>query len=125
MSIVFSILPGEYAIARLPSGAQVPDWSHHGDFVSITRTKDELSIICAAPPVPTGTIAERGWRVIKLHGPFPLNAVGVLASFIGPLADAGVSILGLGTYDTDYVMIHGHQLDTAVEALKAAGHRLK
>lgn len=123
MTVEFSILPGEYAIARLPAGAPVPEWSHHGDFVTISRTKEELSIVCASRPVPTGTRAERGWRVLALRGPFPLNAVGVLSSFAAPLAEAGVSILVVGTYDTDYVLVHGHQLDTAVAALVAAGHR--
>ena len=125
MKIAFRLLPGLFAVARLAPDAPMPDWCHHGDLISITRTKEELSIVCAEPPVPAGVVAERGWRILKLKGPFPLNTVGVLAAFAAPLAAAGVSVLPIGTFDTDYVLVHSHQLDRALAALAAAGHLLE
>ncbi len=125
MNIGFKVLPGTYAIARLAPDARLPEWCHHGDLISITRTRDELSIICTDHPVPIGIVAERGWKILKLSGPFPLNVVGVLAAFAAPLAEARVSILPIGTYDTDYLLVHSHQLSKALAALAAAGHVLE
>jgi len=72
--------------------------------------------------VPSGARAERGWRVIKLHGPFPFEQVGVLASFASPLAEHGVSIFALSTPDTDYILIKHAQLEEGLRALQEAGH---
>lgn len=65
---------------------------------------------------------DRGWRCLKLAGPLDPNLTGVLASVLQPLADAGVSIFALSTFDTDYVLVRDAQLEKAVAALRDAGH---
>lgn len=117
----FRALPGRYAVCRLGPESAVPGWAA-GPFVNITLTDDELAIICPAEQVPHDVRAERDWRVLKLVGPFPFTATGVLASLAAPLADAGISILSIATYDTDYFLVKGDAFDTAVAALIAAGH---
>jgi hypothetical protein len=120
----FVVEPGELAIVRLPAEAPVPDWAASAaGFVSITRTADELSIVCAARLVPTDAKPEAGWSALKLIGPFPFDQVGVLASFVGPLADAGVSVFAISTFDTDYVLVKTERLSVAIDALERAGHR--
>lgn len=64
----------------------------------------------------------RGWRLLKVAGPLDFDAVGILASIANPLARAGISLLAVGTFDTDYVLIQGERLDRAHETLVAAGH---
>jgi hypothetical protein len=117
----FRALPGDFAVCRLAPDVAVPAWAA-GPFVNITLTADELAIICPAGNVPAGVRAERDWRVLKLVGPFPFTAVGVLASLAGPLAVAGISLLSIATYDTDYFLVKSDVFDRAVAVLVAAGH---
>lgn len=117
----FRVLPGRYAVCRLHPDAGVPAWAV-GPFCSMTRTGDELAIVCPAEQVPTDVQAERGWRVLKLVGPFPFTATGVLAAIAAPLARAGISLLSIATYDTDYFLVSAERFDKAVAALRGAGH---
>lgn len=117
----FRALPGRYAVCRLNPESAVPAWAS-GAFVNITFTADELAIICPADRVPGDVRAERDWRVLKLVGPFPFTAIGVLASLAAPLAEAGISLLSIATYDTDYFLVKSDVFDQAVAVLVAAGH---
>jgi hypothetical protein len=117
----FRALPGSYAVCRLSADAVVPAWAA-GPFVNLTLTDDELAIICPAERVPLEVRAERDWRVLKLVGPFPFTATGVLASLAMPLARAGISLLSIATYDTDYFLVKQDVFDDAVAVLIAAGH---
>jgi hypothetical protein len=119
-----SVLPGHFAMVRLAPEALLPPWATHGDFFSITRTSDELSIVCRADQVPNGIAAETGWRALRVAGPFALSEIGVLSALAAPLADAKVSLLAISTFDTDYLLVSEKQLLAAVAALKAAGHRV-
>jgi uncharacterized protein len=119
----FSLVPGPFAICRLEPDASIPAWATKGDVFCVTRTPDELSIVCAADKVPPGVSADRDWLCLKLHGPFALTESGVLAAFIAPLAEAQVSMLAVSTYDTDYVFIQEESW-IALAALQAVGHEL-
>jgi hypothetical protein len=116
-------MPGRYAVCRLRPEAALPDWAA-GEFCNITRTKDELAVICAADHVPAEVQAERDWRLLKLVGPFPFTATGVLAGVALPVAQAGISLLSIATYDTDYFLIKGEDYARALVVLRQAGHRL-
>ena len=117
----FRALSGRYAVCRLSAQSAVPGWAA-GPFLNITITDDELAIICPADVVPADVRAERDWRVLKLVGPFPFTAVGVLASLATPLAEAGISLLSIATYDTDYLLVKSDKFDQAVAVLVGAGH---
>jgi uncharacterized protein len=117
----FRALPGRFAVCRLSPDAAVPGWAA-GPFINITFTDDELAIICPAERVPNEVRAERDWRVLKLVGPFPFTATGVLASLATPLAEAGISLLSIATYDTDYFLVKTEAFDAAIAVLVAAGH---
>ena len=108
-------------MCRLSPDTPAPTWAT-GSFVNITFTSDELAIICPAENVPPTVRAERDWRVLKLVGPFPFTAVGVLASLATPLARAGISLLSIATYDTDYFLVKSDVFDEALAVLIAAGH---
>ena len=118
-----TLLQGEFAICRLPANAPIPTWAGNGPFVSITRTPDELSIVCPAAHVPAGVLADLGWRCLKVEGPFDLTgATGVLASLAAPLAQAAISLFALATYDTDYILVHAADVERAQHVLAEAGH---
>jgi uncharacterized protein len=125
----FSLVPGTYAVCRLPAESAVPPWaSAPGGFISVTRTGDELSIVCEEGRVPSAQPetfrGESGYALLKIHGPFPLETIGILAGITKPLADAGISLLAIGTFDTDYVLVRRAQAARAVVALTQSGHSL-
>jgi hypothetical protein len=124
-NLKFRELPGLYVIVRLPPDSPIPDWATKGDFTSITRTTDELSIVCPADNIPKAVDACPHWICLKLEGPFPFSQTGVLLSFIEPLSNNGVPIFAVSTYDTDYVLIPKEHIDQAVDLLREAGHELR
>jgi len=113
-----SVLPNLYAICRLPAEADPPHWAQAGEIVSLTRTPDELSIVCPQEEVPPGVKCERDWRCLKVEGPLDFALTGILASLTGALAEAGISLFALSTFDTDYVLVKAANLEKAVEALQ-------
>lgn len=117
------ILPQRLAVCRLDPHAEIPQWVR-GAFTSVTRTTDELSIICAEDAVPHDVQAERGRRVAVVEGPLPFDATGIAAALLAPLAAARIPILLVSTYDTDYLLVEESLFDRAMEALRAAGHVL-
>jgi hypothetical protein len=119
-----SLLPERFAISRLAPTAPLPAWATQGAFYCVTRTCDELSIIVEEFRVPAGNQSHTGWRVLKVHGPFLLSEVGVMASLTAPLADARISLFVVSTFDTDYLLVTQEQLASAVVALDRAGHSI-
>lgn len=120
MSLVIRILPGRYAICRLPPDAVVPEMARH-DLLSLTYTREETSIICNENVIPEGARAYRGYRCLMLQGPFPAESVGILASVLRPLADIGVFIMAFSTFDTDYILVPEVSLLAAVDKLSGSG----
>jgi hypothetical protein len=118
-----AILPHRLAVCRLPADAAVPSWAG-GAFTSVTRTDEELSVVCDSAAVPDDVQAERDWRVVKVQGPIPFEVTGVAAALVAPLADARISVFLLATYDTDYLLLKEESFARAVEALRAAGHEV-
>lgn len=123
-TVHLDLLEGVVAVCRLDADDDLPDWVDLTDrhLVSVTRTVNELSIILGQDAVPPGVIAERGWRVLAVRGPLAFSLTGVLAGLAQPLADAGVPIFALSTYDTDLLLVGQDDLDAAVAALGSAGH---
>lgn len=119
-----AVLDDLLAVCRLDAASDVPSWATPEGFFSVTRTADELSVVCAEGSVPGGARHEGGWRALKLEGPFEFSEVGVLASVAGPLAEAGVGIFAVSTFDTDYVLVKEERLEAAVAALRERGHEI-
>jgi len=102
----------------------VPEWATRGEFTSVSRTSDELSIVCPIENLPADVSSPHRWVCLKLEGPFPFSQTGVLLSFIDPLSSKGIPIFAISTYDTDYVLIQEEWASAAVAALQEAGHEL-
>ena len=118
------ILPETYAICRLLPTEAIPNWATKDVYYSITKTPDELSIVCAEENVPQNIKADRGWRCLKVRGPLAFNLTGIMASLAVPLAQADISLFALSTYDTDYLLLKSDHLTKAKWVLSAAGHCL-
>jgi hypothetical protein len=120
----FRQLPGLYAIVRLAPDTPVPNWATQGDFTSITRSGDELSIVCPAENLPPDVDPGPRWICLKLEGPFPFSQTGVLLSFIEPLSNNGIPIFAISTHDTDYVLVQEEFAGATLQFLDEAGHTL-
>jgi hypothetical protein len=123
--LTLSLLPETLGVCRLARDAEVPAWAWTGEPASVTRTRDELSIVCRADAVPRDVRAEGGWRCLKVDGPLDFALTGILAALTAPLAAAGISLFAVSTYDTDYLLVKAESLDRATEVLRGAGHRVE
>ncbi len=129
LSLRYRRMPGRLAICRLEPEAPVPDWalllSRSAEaFLSITRTAEELSIVChegALGPLPSSFI-EAGWVCLQLEGPLPFTLAGILYRFIAPMAENQIPIFTISTFSTDYVLIKEEFWERASELLQAAGY---
>jgi hypothetical protein len=122
MALTLVPVAGTLAVCKLPPDAPPPSWADGGPLVSITRTADELSVICRQDAVPKGVPCERGWRCLRVGGSLDFALVGVLASLVGPLAGAGLSVFVLSTFDTDYLLVKEQDFGPAVDVLRRHGH---
>jgi hypothetical protein len=122
--MTLEVLSGRYAACRLEPSAPVPAWAAGEDFCAVTRTDQELSIVCPERAVPDDVDAERGWRCLRVAGPLDFAVTGVAAVLAAPLAAAAIPILLIATHDTDYLLVRESDFARATATLSAAGHRL-
>ncbi len=125
MPLTLHLLADVLAICRLDASAATPTWADQGPFLALTRTTDELSIVCPQANVPDGVVMEPGWRALKVAGPLDFSMVGVLAGISGALARARISLFVLSTFDTDYILVKGADLRGAMSALESAGYTIQ
>ena len=118
-----TLLPDTLAICRLEPDTPIPDWAT-GTFVSLTRTTGELSVVCSQETVPEDVQAERGWRCLRVSGKLDFSMVGVIAGLTTALADVGISIFVVSSYDTDFVLLREADLEGAMGALAGTGHQV-
>src|SRR4051794_25933626 len=97
---------------RFPAGVS------SGTCFSITRTTDELSVVCPQSLVPDGVQCERSWRCVRVAGTMAFSMIGVVASLVTPLAEAGISAFVTSTFDTDYMFVKESDLERALAALR-------
>jgi len=118
------LLKQRVAVCRLAADEAVPAWVKGDELTVITRTPEELSMVCDERWVPVHIRAENGWRILKVQGPLDFNQVGVLSAIAIPLAQAGVSIFAISTFDTDFILVKESALTQAMNALQDAGHKV-
>jgi len=124
VSLHLLVLSLHLAVCRLSPTDALPNWAMQSPFWSITRTLDEISIVVMEESVPEGITAERGWSAIKVQGPLDFSLTGILASLTTPLADAGISIFAISTYDTDYLLVRSKTVAEAIAVLERTGYTI-
>jgi hypothetical protein len=123
--LFLDILAGRYAVCRLDPSAPLPDWALSQPFFSITRSPQEVSVVSEERHIPAGCRHEGGWRVLRVEGPLDLGATGILASLAAPLAEGGVSLFAISTWETDYLLVREADLAKALAALTGEGHEVR
>lgn len=112
------VLPESFAVCSIDKNQPIPMWVLESrDFYSITRTRDELSIVSDEESVPVGVKAEKGWAAIKVVGPLEFDLIGIVSSLTTVLAENEISVFVLSTYNTDYILIKEENLNTAKTVL--------
>ncbi len=119
------ILDEEYGVCRLKPDSEVPTWAGNGEFTSITRTSDELSIVCSEKNMPEEIICERNWKIIKIEGPLDFTMIGVLAQISMILAKEKISIFVISTFDTDYILVKEKDLSLTKITLTQDGYKFQ
>lgn len=121
MNLRLEIVDGTFAVCKLDPDEVVPAWGSMGSFWTVTKTPAEISIVVQQEHVPVGVLAERDWALLKVAGSLDFALTGILASLANPLAEAGISIFAVSTFDTDYLLVKKEKLEQATTVLKQAG----
>lgn len=115
-------LPDRYAVSRLDSKSMIPSWADGEGFVSITRTSDELSVVCLESRVPEEVRSDRGWVCLKLIGPFAFDEYGIVASVIAPVSAAEMGVFVVSTFDGDHLLVKSEDYQKAKQIMTDIGH---
>ena len=121
-ALSLTVLGPTLAVVRLPADEGLPSWASTSNFLSFTRTAEETSVVCEDRRVPGSVRCERGFRALRVDGTLSFQETGILASLATPLAQAGVPIFVVSTFDTDYILVFHTRLRDAAESLRKAGH---
>ena len=103
--------------------ASVADIDFDSDFFFVGKTDEEISLVCTTDRTPAQTIErEDGWKAFRIVGTLDFSLVGILSMISGILADAGIGIFAVSTYNTDYVLVKNADFERAVDVLVQAGY---
>ncbi len=122
--LTIRVLDGEYSIHRFSPEKSLPVEALGSSFLSITKTAEELSIVCDAAIDLEAEKVECGWSCLKVLGPLDFSLTGILAKLSAVLAEAEVSLFAISTYDTDYILVKSERVAMAVEALEVQGYHI-
>lgn len=123
-ALTMELMKGLYGVCRLNSDEVLPEWALQGSFYSITKTSDELSVVCPQDNIPKNIICEKDWRILRIIGPLDFSLIGILSSISTILAKKGISIFAVSTYDTDYILVKDKDTGSAIEALSAEKYEI-
>lgn len=116
--LTLKLLKDRYSVFRLNKNEEIPKWIFDEEFFSITRTNDELSIVCLQDKIKEDNKCEKDWRILKIEGPLDFSLIGILSRISTLMANNGISIFAISTYDTDYILIKEESINRAIEVLE-------
>ncbi|MFC7501697.1 ACT domain-containing protein [Nocardioides sp. CPCC 206347] len=117
-----SRFPETLAVVRLAAGAEIPEWAESSSIFSITATATETSLVCAGRSVPKKARHEKPFTAFSVNGPLDFGLAGVLVALLTPLAEDGISVFTISTFDTDWILVPASQANRAEEAWRRSGH---
>jgi hypothetical protein len=121
----FEVLEFNYSIYRFGTGSELPEWVYSSGFYSITRTRDEISVVAAQNDlIPGDIVCNKDWRIIKIEGPLDFSLTGIISDISAIFKRKKISIFALSTYDTDYFLVKQKDLNIAIQALIENGHKV-
>jgi uncharacterized protein len=119
------LLNNKYSIYKFNKESVLPAWIYSSDFYSITRTKEEISVVAVQTDlVSDDFICNRDWRIIKVAGQLDFSLVGIIADLSAVFKKKNISIFTVSTYDTDYILVKHKDLNAGIQALTENGHTI-
>ena len=122
--LTMKLLKENYGVCRLDKTESIPEWTQNSDFLSITKTLDELSIVCTQDSIPNNIKCENNWRILKVEGPLDFSLIGIISSISNVLAQQKISMFAVSTYDTDYILVKDKDIDNAIASLSIVGYEI-
>ena len=116
----FIVIDGVFSLCRLAPGDAVPSWALPSSFYTISKTSDELSVVCESLYVPVEVKQDGNWRLLKIAAVLNLSLTGITAKFSTALANADINLCVIATYETDYILVKQEKLQPAITALQHA-----
>ena len=118
-AMTLKVLDRELSVCKLND---IHDLELSKPFYFVGKTDEELSLVCETTDEPSGiTAREDGWRAFRVEGVLDFSLIGILAKLTGILADHGIGLFAVSTYNTDYILVKRENLAPALEALEGAG----
>ena len=122
MKLQLNILENPFTIHRFPANHGIPSQVYESQFYSISKTDEELSIVCNSTTQVNSEKSDTDWSCIKVEGPLDFSLTGILAKISTVLAKAEISIFAISTFDTDYILLKSEKLPFAKKALLKSGY---
>ena len=122
--LTLKLLKETFAVSRLNKNEVIPDWINTSDFYSITKTEDELSIVCSQESVPKDIKHEDDFKALKIEGPLDFSLIGILSKISTILAKSKISIFAISTYDTDYILVKNTDIPRTIEVLSNENYEI-
>jgi uncharacterized protein len=122
--LLITLFPQRYAIARFSPNEKLAVDYARSTFFTLTKTNDELSLVCEQSDLPPEVRAERDRRLLRVDSVIGFELTGVLCALAVPLAEADISIFAVSSFDTDYLLIANCDIEPAIVVLENAGHRV-
>ena len=123
--MTFGLLNNEYSVYKFDIKQTIDTNIFSNDFISITKTEDEISVVAISGSFRNYCEVEANWRILKIIGTLNFNLVGIISKISTILANVGISIFVLSTYNTDYIMVKNEKINDAIRILKEFGYEFK
>ena len=123
--MTFGLLNNEYSVYKFDIKQTIDTNIFSNDFISITKTEDEISVVAISGSFRNYCEVEANWRILKIIITLDFNLVGVISKISTILTNVGISIFVLSTYNTDYIMVKKEKISEAIGILKEFGYEFK
>ena len=120
--LVLSVLEETFSIHRLAPDASLPEAVSECDFYSLSKTTDELSLVCPEHLAVKSEKSNPDWKCLKVAGPLDFELTGILPGITEVLAKEKLSVFAISTFDTDYILLKKQGLTAAISALERVGY---
>ena len=125
VNLVFSVLSETFTIHKLSPDVSIPKEILKSNYYSVSKTENELSVVCSELIKVQSLQSSKGWKCIKVKGPLDFNLTGILASISDILRKTNISIFAISTFDTDYILVRTHDFSSDTTKLRQAGYKLE
>ena len=124
-NMVLELLDKDYSVYQFNVDHQINKNIFDHDFISITKTKNEISVVATTGLFEQFVKREDNWKILKIDGILDFNLTGIISKISAILANNGISVFVISTYNTDYIMIKEDKLEKTIKVLEENEYKVK